>query len=276
MKRTVTWLMAAAFIFLPTVTKAQTENPRGIYKMMTLTGKLGEVKAPFDQYKICTDSVTLMLNVQNAAFAVQNTDHQVFRYTGDQPKDENDKSTLIYDSNADHFTLKWWSTNRNHLYFPENDWCIEKYEANQYSETGRMAFDALTATPTLDPKNPLLGTWRIIGYMDELRDVKKELARLREQYPTSKYLNFFVIFTPKTYAAVFNNFSRGLANPVEYNGKDAYKLGNKTIRVKWLSKDCIAVEEAIDYRIDWQILERDTDGQPMLSRIASHFVSGRR
>ena len=47
--------------------KAQTENPRGIYKMTTLTGKQGEVKAPFEQYKICTDSVTLMVT-ERAAF----------------------------------------------------------------------------------------------------------------------------------------------------------------------------------------------------------------
>ena len=57
-------LMAAACLSLPIVSNAQTESPRGIYKMMTLTGKQGEIKAPFDQYKICTDSVTLMLNVQ--------------------------------------------------------------------------------------------------------------------------------------------------------------------------------------------------------------------
>ena len=76
---------------------AQTENPRGIYKMMTLTGKLGEVKSPFDQYKICTDSITLMVNVQNAFFNISNTDKHILNYTGDQPKYENDKGTLIYD-----------------------------------------------------------------------------------------------------------------------------------------------------------------------------------
>ena len=130
-------LMAAACLSLPIVSNAQTENPRGIYKMMTLTGKQGEIKAPFDQYKICTDSVTLMLNVQGTSFQIQDTDHMVFYYTGEQPKDENDKSTLIYDSNAEHFTLKWWNSGRGHLYFPDNNWCIEKYEANQYSEIGR-------------------------------------------------------------------------------------------------------------------------------------------
>ena len=51
MNRTTKMLMAAAFISLPIIAKAQTENPRGIYKMTTLTGKMGEVKAPFEQYK---------------------------------------------------------------------------------------------------------------------------------------------------------------------------------------------------------------------------------
>ena len=54
-------LIAAAIISLPIVVNAQTENPRGIYKMTTLTGKKGEVNAPYEQYKICTDSGTLMV-----------------------------------------------------------------------------------------------------------------------------------------------------------------------------------------------------------------------
>ncbi|MBR0539058.1 MAG: hypothetical protein IJK36_02395 [Bacteroidales bacterium] len=268
-------LIVAAFFTLPTLSNAQTENPRGIYKMITLTGKVGEVKAPFDQYKICTDSVTLMLSMQNAAFTISNTDNQIFEYTGDQPKDDNDKRTLIYDSNAEHFTLKWWSTNKNHLYFPENDWCIEKYEANQYSDAARLAFDALTATPTLDKKNPLLGTWRVLGDVDELRDLKKVLPLLHENYETSKYFNSFYIFAPKSFALVL--LSRGgVANAIEYNGKNTYKLNNKAISVKWLTKDRIAIEERIDYRIDWKILERVNDGQTMMGRIATRFVSGRR
>ena len=56
---------------------AQTENPRGIYKMMTLTGKVGEVKAPYEQYKVCTDSITLMVSFQNAFFSISDNDHKV-------------------------------------------------------------------------------------------------------------------------------------------------------------------------------------------------------
>lgn len=255
---------------------AQTENPRGIYKMITLTGKVGEVKAPFDQYKICTDSVTLLLSMQGSVFSISDNDHQIFNYTGDQPKDENDKSTLIYDSNANHFTMKWWSETPNHLHFPNKGWCIEKYEANQYSETGRRAFNALTAVPAFDKSNPLLGTWRVLGDVDELRDVKTALPKLLENYESSRYSNTFFVFTPTTFALVLVNRGGGVANPVEYEGKNAYRLNDKaSLKVKWLTKDRIAVEERIDYRTDWKILERVTDGRTMLSRIASRNISRR-
>ena len=271
MNRTTKMLMAATLISLPFIANAQKENPRGIYKMITLTGKVGEIKAPFDQYKICTDSITLMLNVQNTFFQISNTDHNIFMYTGDQPKDENEKSSLSYDSSADHFTLKWWSTNKGHLYFPENDWCIEQYESGKYSEVGRIIFNALTSTTTTNPKNPLLGTWRFIGYMDELRNVKKELVKLHGQYPTSKYFNSFMVFTPENLTTIFNR--GGGVDKINFDGKKAYKVGNKSYQIKWLSKDRIAIEDRIDYRIDWMILERVTDGVTPLSRIASQYVS---
>ncbi len=273
MNSTIKLLVAAAFLSLPALSNGQTENPRGIYKMMTLTGKQGEIKAPFDQYKICTDSLTMMLNIQGNTFQITDTDHMVFRYTGDQPKDENDKSTLIYDSNADRFTLKWWNPGRGHIYFPDNNWCIEKYEANQYSETGRKVFDALTATPIADKSNPLLGTWRILDDIDELRDLKKVLPKLHENYESSKYYNSFYIFTPSTFVLVIRH-QGGVVNPIEYEGKKAYKLQKNTVNFRWLTKNRIAIEEKIDYRTDYKILERVTDNQTMLSRIASQIIPG--
>ena len=264
-------LIAAALISLPIVVNAQTENPRGIYKMTTLTGKMGEVIAPFEQYKICTDSVTLMVSERAAFYSISDNDHRVFNYTGDQPKSEDDKSTLIYDSNAKQFKMKWWSTYTNHIHFPKNDWCIEKYESDMYSEMSKIFFDALTGKAEIDAANPLTGTWRFIGYVDELRDVKKELPKLHEQYPTSKYFNCFVIFAPKDWTMLAK--SGGAVDKIEYNGKKSYKVGNKTQQVKWLSKNRIAVEEHIDYRTDWMIMERVTDGTTPLSHIASQYIS---
>ena len=67
-----------------------------------------------------------MVTERAAFFSISDNDHQVFNYTGDQPKSEGDKSPLIYDSNAQQFKMKWWSTYPNHLHFPNNDWCIEQ------------------------------------------------------------------------------------------------------------------------------------------------------
>jgi len=267
-------MMALALLSLSVSAQTQSqggqENPRGIYKMTTITGKMGEINAPYDQYKVCTDSITLMVSVDNNTFHISNNDRKIFNYTGDQPKSEEDKSTLIYNSNAEHFTQKWWSQYPNHIYFPNNDWCIEKYEAGKYSETGRIAFDALNGKASADPANPLIGTWRLIGYMDELRNVKKEVARLYEQYPKSRYFNCYLVLTPKNLVIITGN--GGATDKITYEGKKAYKMGNKISHVKWLSKDHIAVEEHIDYRTDWQILERVTDGQSPLSRIASQYL----
>ena len=253
---------------------AQTENPRGIYKMITLTGNLGEVNAPYDQYKICTDSMTLMVSGQNAFFSITDNDHDVFYYTGDQPKSEDDKSTRIYDSDAKHFTQKWWSRYPNHIHFPNNGWCIEKYESGKYSEPGKIFFDALTGEAEMDATNVLTGTWRIIGMVDELRDIKKSLPRLHEQYPTSKFLNSFLVFSQKNWAMVAPQ--GGVVDKIEYFSKKSYKIGNTTHQVKWLTKDRIAIDDINDYRIDWMILERVTDGISPLSRIASQLISNRR
>ena len=182
---------------------------------------------------------------------------------------------ISLNSNAEHFTLKWWNSGRGHLYFPDNNWCIEKYEANQYSEIGRKAFDAITAAPIADKTNPLLGTWRILGDVDELRDVKKALPKMLENYETNRYFNSFYIFGPETFTLVAR-LQGGVVNPVEYEGKKAYKLNKQTVHVKWLAKDRIAIEEKIDYRTDWKILERVIDGQTMLSRFASQEVPGNR
>ena len=97
--------------------------------MTTLTGNLGEINAPFDQYKICTDSVTLHLHVHGDRFIIKNNDHQIFNYTGPNPKTPENKSILIYDSNEKQFMLKWWS-NYETVYYPKNDWCLEKYECD--------------------------------------------------------------------------------------------------------------------------------------------------
>ena len=270
MKKYILTLLLGSFAIGAT---AQTENPRGIYKLMTLIGKSGEVNSPYHQYKVCTDSLTLMVVFgRNGTFQINNNDRMVFNYTGDQPKSEDDKSILIYDSNAEHFTEKWWSEYPYHIIFPHNDWCVEKYKSGEYTAESRIAFDAMTGKTEVDAKNPLTGTWRFIGELDELRDLKKGLAKLHERYPKSKYYNNFFIFTPKN--LVFASSGSGIVGDVVYDGKKGYtyKYNNITRKVKWLSKDRIAVELHTEIGTDWQILERVTDGQTPMSHIISSYI----
>lgn len=262
-----THLLVAAIAFIPTLCMAQTENPRGVYKLMSIIDKKGfTIKEPFDQYKICTDSVTMMFTVHGNQFGIGKNDSKVFNYTGEAPDANDSTATRIFDSNAEHFTLKWWSNYSNHLYFPQNDWCTEYYESGKYSETAKKALDALMSPPALDPKNPLIGTWRLIGMMDELRNTEQEMKRIREK-PLD---GIYTIFTPSYIVAIARNSGSIYPSPNPYN-KKVFKVGQTENKITWLSKDLIAVEIHQDYRTDYEILERVSQGTAY-DGIASHYV----
>lgn len=275
MKRTLLLIVLCAMA--ATEVTAQTENPRGVYKLMTLDGRVGLVNAPLDQYKICTDSVTLMLNVyQGNKFQIGRSDNEILNYTGKRPDDSDDHTTQIYDSNAEHFTLKWWSENPGSPLFPDKDWCTEYYEAGKYSEPGRMFFDVLM-NPTTTEKNAnlLIGTWRFIGYIDELQNTKKVVAQMVENYPQSKYHNCrFLVLQPERYIEIIQqrNSMIGISDKVEYDGRKSYRINKNDYAVKWLSNNLIATPFTTDYRTDYEIWQRITNQTPLINLISSRLA----
>lgn len=277
MNKIATMLVAAVFASLQSLS-AQTENPRGIYRMVKLVGNLGEIDAPFEQYKICSDSITLTISVMGSQFRIFDNDHQVFNHTGSLPPegDAGKNLKLVYDSDSTHFSMKWWSDFAHHLYFPHNDWCIEKYESSGFSETGSIVADALTGK-TAASANPLYGTWSIIGELDELNNTKKQIKLLHEQYQGSKYLNNYMVLMPNT--VVFLASGGGSVQKAEYEGKKSCKIGRQApCSIKWLSKKCIALEKHSGYHRDWIILERTSDGDrsPLDCIITQYTGKGKR
>lgn len=287
MKTTFIHLMAtAAITFVPTFGMAQqqpTENPRGVYKLIEIIDKTGtRISAPFDQYKICTDSVTLMLAMQGSRFSLGKNDSKVFNYTGEEPDANDTTATRIFDSNAEHFTLKWWSTYPFHLYFPNNDWCTEFYESGKYSENAKTILDALMSPNATDRKCPFIGTWRMVGMMDELRNTKQQLKKLHEDDRYKANIGY-IIFTPNC-AIMYSNRNRGgSVELVGYNGKKEIIMGHFDPKaglngghrnaITWLGKDCFAMEVQLEgYRTDYEIWERVTDSTPLFNRIASQYV----
>ena len=83
-----------------------------------------------------------------------------------------------------------------------------------------------------------------------------------------------MVFTPQSLTTVFSR--GGGVDIIELNGKKAYMSAGKTYQIKWLSKNRIAIEDHIDYRTDWMILERVTDGSTPLSHIAGQYVGNHR
>lgn len=255
---------------------AQTGNPRGIYKLAGVNGKDGKYfKEPFDQYKICTDKVTLMMSINNKSYHIVNNDRKVFNYTGSEPASANDKSTLIYDSDSTGFKLKWWSNYSNHPVFPYNDWCIEIYLSGVYSTDGKVIVNALTDKSVNVKGKVLKGRWRMLGLMDELNDVKKEAKRMRVEYVKSRYYNRnFLVFGEK-YIFETLNHGQGYYEEVEYNGNKSFKIikdrsrdaQNDTRNIKWISDDIIAIEFKDGYRTDYQILEKIKDETPIVDYI---------
>lgn len=256
---------------------AQTENPRGIYKMVSLEGRTPLINAPFDQYKILTDDVTLTLFVQpTGIFELNDNDRQVLNYTGSEPKTPDDHSMLVYDSDAKGFKFKWWSTMRDNMYFPDGGWVTEYYESGKFSDNGRIIFDALLQKFQSDPARPLVGTWRQLGWMDELRDTKKALAALEKNYATSpSYGSMMTILPAGVVFCTINNGDEGFRVHGRANkdyaivDRNTMKLGGDVLyKIIWLNKNTFAMEvKPNEWRTDYTIYQRIESTASLMSVI---------
>lgn len=267
--------------------QAQPFDPFGTYRLMDVIDKNGDtIPTPFDQYKICMKNVTLTFVMEGNHFIIRKTDKDVLKYTGEEPDAHDATATRIYGEGREKFTLKWWSTTPNHRIFPHNDWCIEHYALYNTSsnaapvlrQLNRVPASELVDTYFSDPKfkkayekamkNPLIGRWRVLGWMDELRNVKQDLQRLHEHPNVGHY----IILHLDDFIDV--NGERGGIYTIELNGKNSFITGEtqKTEhKVIWLSKDIIAVEEQPDnYHTDYLIWER-LDGEHSIFQLLSEL-----
>lgn len=265
MKRAI--LILLAIIAFVGAAYSQTENPRGIYKLKSMLLDSIEIEAPFDQYKVCTDSVTLMVSVQEQFFGIIDNDHVIFDYTGEAPDENDKKRTRIFDSNAEKFTLKWWSTKAT-AFFPENDWCTEYYVSNSYSPEGKKVFDMLTSPiPTYDKTHPLFGAWHMVDLVDELNDAKKLCKEIKKNEPY-RGLAIQVITSNRMI-----NLRGAITDVERTDGKSFYQIKGQEepIIVYMLSPNCFAVPNKRGKITDYAVWERVIDTRTPLEIIAGTF-----
>lgn len=269
----------------------QTDNPRGIYKLKSIISKGIERQHNLDQYKVCTDSVAIGFRLEDVPlggggyFSSQVMQHLIdswseepHNYTGKSHPDETDKSVLVFDSDDKHFTIKWWVkaevTDTLHFPFFGHVWCTETYEADQYSENGKLFFDAIMKPQPSDKDLPLIGAWKNLGVLPPDKLNEDGIERLREAYPSSEMYNqAFYIFTPSNwfFTTVRQGRLVGAFNKASYIGTDALRDGiaANPLIFTWMSKDCAAMElSANDSIVGYCILDRVTDDVPVFNRIA--------
>lgn len=293
--------------------QSNTENPRGIYKMTTLIGNAGEVEAPFDQYKICTDSITLTAAFDKdflglgrySSMIIRQNDRQTFNYTGEAPDPSDSTASRIYDSNSDHFTLKWWSSYTNHVHFPKDDWCIEKYEANLFSEDCRPIFDLILNPAPHDDACPIVGTWLLLTIVDSLEHWQRIDEKPREtdfaSIANKAGYGSFVIISHQSYCDItvfssawsFIDRHRAVIaddsiviydNIVKNNRQDEAdpsvqaedSIRTETRHVIWLSPNRVAIRwsDRIGTHHDYIILERVNDSSPFINRLVNTLKNG--
>lgn len=293
-------LLFSTLLLIACVTKeSNTENPRGVYKMTKLIGKTGEIAAPFDQYQICTDSITMLAWIEgDGQIYINGTYDKVLNYTGETPKDSLDKSVLVFDSNSKGFALKWWSDFDNHIYFPKSDWCTELYELDLYSGIGKTYFDILM-NEYKSNENPYWGTWRLVksfssdviemevfnvengkGVSSEKHQVlellKNDKEYLENTINIAKTRNPFLCTFSPLHLLCFELQStqrgKGFLQNAKYGDK-GFVLNDNVFEVTWLSDDCfVATNFESNGNITHDLMIRDNATTPLISRIADYYI----
>lgn len=256
--------MALLFMCLyMTQVSAQSSNPRGVYKRVAI-GINGEtVKDSSDTYKICTDTITLMVYVADDVFTIIQHD-DVLNYTG-QSVDENDScKTRVYDSDSTQFTEMW----KNDIFgvaFVAQGWCTEYYKAGAYTDKGRIIMDFLMNPACSQTSAPLYGIWKNVGNFSQMEDLKNAFESgdaLADE--NAKLLSMF-IFRPNYMVclAVGENMTvNGVVEEMELPG-DGQNC------CLWLAADYIVVGSGIE-ETPFSLLKRVTDKQCVLNIISPY------
>lgn len=234
MKKIIFRLAAlAACVLVATNVQAQQENPRGIYKLMRTTIKSGEtVKAPIDQYKLCGDSACPMLIIHDpierrndiTPFELWNINKQPFNYTGDRSAEE--LGNWIFDSNDEHFTLKWYSAFSAQPWMPAGGWVTEWYERKApFSEKADWLFNALVKDYPAEKGN-LNGFWevdeglgKIYQLIDNGRVAMYQAADVQSQDQLMRVAGVIIPFRP--------------------SDNDVVKIGDNTYTMNWVDDNTV-------------------------------------
>ena len=247
MKKTLLIALLAAFALDG---QAQISNPKGLYKLTEIVHQDGKrLEAPFKQYKLCQDSLSLMLEYTEPVFSslpfnftfYKSNDGKPLLYTGELSKTEN-KGLQIFDVTESTFTLRWfneWKNVNQHL-FPYGTNIDELYElVTDSSDNIVKALNALQMK-TGTKQHRLLGAWKLRGVQED------NIATSQYWIKRADNEKYMVFGSNCTVSFVANDkFPKGNLychyTPCKYLGDNFVDLTEQACMVNWFDYETISI-----------------------------------
>lgn len=219
------------------------ENPHGLYKLLRFSYENGTAdKGPhIEQYKYCTDSMTLQLQIQKDVegqdgqkqefwMSILNQDNRPLTYTGKIP----DKDISIYDSDSRGFKLRWHNSIMNTEFMPLGQYITELYSSD-YKISAKVCrvIDLLKMNVGQRGKNRFYGCWRRVGVltkvagMDMLMPGHQDLYQIFDQ---DVFLHFYELMAGRMYAYC-------IMRPIKYESDNLLIQYGSESRIEWMDND---------------------------------------
>lgn len=213
------------------------ENPRGLYRLMGFSYENGtaDKEAHIEQYKYCTDSTTLQLQIQKDAegqkpefwMSILNQDGRPLNYTGRVA----DKDISIFDSNSKGFKLRWYNTFMNNEYMPIDQYITELYCSDyKISPKIQRVIDLLKMHTAQPGTNRFYGCWRRVGIltkvdgMDMLMPGHQDLYQI---FDKDVYLHFYELQANRMFAYC-------ILRPITYKSDTLLIQYGSESKIKWV------------------------------------------
>ena len=217
------------------------ENPRGLYRLMGFTYENGtaDKEAHIEQYKYCTDSTTLQLQIQKNIengdkpefwMTILNQDRRPLNYTGRVA----DKDISIFDSSGKGFKLRWHNTIMNTEYMPMGQYITELYSSDyKISPKIQRVIDLLKMHTAQAGQNKFYGCWRRVGIltkvdgMDMLMPGHQDLYQI---FDKDVYLHFYNLVESRMYAYC-------IMRPIQYKSNNLLIQYGGESKIEWVDNN---------------------------------------
>ena len=212
------------------------DNPRGLYRLMGFSYENGtaDKEAHIEQYKYCTDSTTLQLQIQKDVegekpefwMTILNQDRRPLNYTGRIA----DKDISIFDSGSKGFKLRWHNNIMNNEYMPMGQYINELYSSDyKISPKIQRVIDLLKMNYT-HGGNKFYGCWHRVGILTKVDGMDMLMPGHQDMYQIfdkDVYLHFYDLVPSRMYSFC-------IMRPITYKSDNLLIQHGGESRIEWV------------------------------------------